>query len=242
MEKIKHEHHIVICNILKNINVKILKEYSIYFGGGTAISLLNNEFRISSDIDFLISDNTQFTRLRNMVRENEISSLFLNDCYPIRDESRIDQYAIRNAFIFNNRVLKLEIVNESRFRFNEKCQFFMDIPTLATQDLIITKFLASFDRVCCRDNLSKDILDLCVMFRKSPHEFETITENVDIPWNFCLDACIKNIQLLYEKKYLKFIMKELKLDIPHIGCCVANFKQWVQYKLNHADTHCLRML
>lgn len=239
--KDKHDRHIMIYDILKNINVELLNEYSIYLTGGIAINLLCNKFRDTKDINLLCSNNIQFTRFRNMVQEGGITELFLNSCILLRDESRIDQHTVRNAIVYNDEIIKFEIAYDPRIKITDKCQYMMDIPALTTRDLITTKLYASFDRTCSRDNLSKDILDLCVMYRIFPCEFESIIESTDILWRYCLDAYMKNICLLYEKNYLKFVATELRLDIPHIEYCIAKFKQWIRHKSEPADCHILSM-
>lgn len=63
----KREHHQKIANILGQLNSALLKEHHCYFGGGTAIALLQNEYRESVDIDFRVADITKYRELRQLL-------------------------------------------------------------------------------------------------------------------------------------------------------------------------------
>lgn len=50
------QHHQKIAAVLAKLDPCILKKERCYFGGGTAIALVFDEFRESVDIDFMTSD------------------------------------------------------------------------------------------------------------------------------------------------------------------------------------------
>ena len=60
----KRVRHQVIHKLLQAFNREILQEAECFFGGGTAIVLLLNEYRESVDIDFLCSSRAGFRLLR----------------------------------------------------------------------------------------------------------------------------------------------------------------------------------
>ncbi len=53
--KFKLNHHRKIIKILNSFNPTILQESHAYFGGGTLLALLFDEYRQSNDIDFVCS-------------------------------------------------------------------------------------------------------------------------------------------------------------------------------------------
>lgn len=48
-----HNHHATILEVLKHLNVDLFEESRAYFGGGTLLAMLYNEYRWSQDIDFM---------------------------------------------------------------------------------------------------------------------------------------------------------------------------------------------
>ena len=52
----RRKHHQIIADILQQLNGDLLRDHHCYFGGGTAIALLQNEYRESVDIDRILKD------------------------------------------------------------------------------------------------------------------------------------------------------------------------------------------
>ena len=65
-----------IWNIINSLDPSLLKGKGIYFGGGTLISILHNEYRVSTDIDLFCSNHEAFLNIRNHLRKNSMESLF----------------------------------------------------------------------------------------------------------------------------------------------------------------------
>jgi len=89
------EHHRDIALVLSNLDASLFRAHHCYFGDGTAIVLLNNEFRESVDIDFLVSDSESFRDLRLMAKAG-FDNFFRTGAArikPLRDV-KIDQYGI----------------------------------------------------------------------------------------------------------------------------------------------------
>lgn len=75
----KREHHQKISEVLQRLDSQILKDHECYFGGGTAIVLMNDEYRESIDIDFLVSDIHKYRSLRQLLTGPDgIASLTLS--------------------------------------------------------------------------------------------------------------------------------------------------------------------
>lgn len=66
----KRLHHQHISQALNLLNSELLQEAECYFAGGTAITLLLEEYRESVDIDFLCASKYGYRLLRNTVSPN----------------------------------------------------------------------------------------------------------------------------------------------------------------------------
>lgn len=163
----KREHHQKIANILELLNSTLLREHHCYFGGGTAIALLRNEYRESIDIDFLVADINSYRELRQLLTSphgihsiaNKVAHLVL------AREIRADQYGIRTFIKSGSTNIKFEIVFEARISFDVPGPSDMigDIATLSRLDLIASKLLANSDRWNDQAVFSRDIIDLVML-------------------------------------------------------------------------------
>ena len=93
----KRAHHQKIVAILQKLDHEVLCRHCCYFGGGTAITLLHDEYRESVDIDFLVSDLSQYRSLRSMLTSPEgLGTITVNgEKLLSAREIRADQYGIR---------------------------------------------------------------------------------------------------------------------------------------------------
>ena len=57
-------HHQFIAKVLLCLDADLLRRHRCYFGGGTAIALLYDEYRESVYMDFLVSNGQSFSDLR----------------------------------------------------------------------------------------------------------------------------------------------------------------------------------
>ena len=95
----KRPHHQRISEILERLNHELLMEHHCFFGGGTAIALLYEEYRESVDIDFLISDLEHYRALRDLLTGPDgIGSItHKNMKLALAREIRADQYGIQTV-------------------------------------------------------------------------------------------------------------------------------------------------
>jgi hypothetical protein len=93
----KREHHQKIFEVLQRLDAQVLKNHACYFGGGTAIALMNGEYRESVDIDFLVSDLTGYRALRELLTSPEGISAITKSGRELvlAREIRTDKYGIR---------------------------------------------------------------------------------------------------------------------------------------------------
>lgn len=158
------DHHKRIIEILSRMDPAVLKKAECYFGGGTAISLLLNEYRESVDIDFLCSSDNGYRFLRETLWDKGIEGLFKPDQMPtLTKEPRIDRDKVKTFLQVDDRPVKLEIVREGRISLSAQPDLFFNVPVLTRTDLFACKLLANCDRVGDAIDNGKDIFDIAMM-------------------------------------------------------------------------------
>lgn len=161
----KLEHHQKIVTILNSFDATILRESFTYFGGGTLIALLFDEYRQSNDVDFICSlASYGYKNLRTVIFNHGIRALFsnLNSISILR--STTDQYGIRMLIKIEEALIKTEIIAEARFQLDAPIypQWSM-IPCLSLSDCFTSKLLANSDRYLDDSVSSRDLIDLAVL-------------------------------------------------------------------------------
>jgi len=222
----KLEHHHQILTIINSLNYQVFQENHAYFGGGTLIALLYNEYRQSNDIDFLCSvTSSGYKNLRSFIFDNSYQSLFshLNNLGIHR--STKDQYGIRMLVEINNIFIKTEIIAEARFELELPRYFpWTNIPCLSHNDSIIAKLLANSDRYPDDSVLSRDLIDLAILRNDSTFSSEAINKaeeayEVIRPLKMAIqqfqerpeyrEKCFKNLKI--SPKYIPVIMDGIDL-------------------------------
>ena len=158
----KRPHHQRVARILDALNVPLLTEAACYFGGGTAIVLLLNEYRESVDVDLLCASHEGYRTLRNAVNENSLGPL-LTQALPLARAVRSDRYGIRTFLMVDDVPIKFEIVREDRIPLQAQTHPGIPILTLSQVDMFAEKLLANTDRWADRSTTSRDIIDLAMM-------------------------------------------------------------------------------
>ena len=158
----KRPHHQRVARILNALNVALLTEAACYFGGGTAIVLLLNEYRESVDVDLLCASHEGYRTLRNAVNENSLGPL-LTQAMPLARAVRADRYGIRTFLMVDDVPIKFEIVREDRIPLQAQTHPGIPILTLSQVDMFAEKLLANTDRWADRSTTSRDIIDLAMM-------------------------------------------------------------------------------
>lgn len=163
----KRQHHQHVASILTSLDSELLKTNKCYFGGGTAIALLNDEFRESHDIDFLISDKDGYRFLRGLLTGEAGFSILAKQGGIITQigDVRADQYGIRGKVKINNAIIKMEIVLEGRIELETPGpnDVICGVTSLSDTDLIAEKLLANSDRWNDISIFGRDIIDLSMM-------------------------------------------------------------------------------
>ena len=215
----KREHHQNIANVLGQLNSTLLKEHHCYFGGGTAIALLQNEYRESVDIDFLVADIASYRDLRQLLTGPDgIHAITKKGSNLIlAREIRADQYGIRTSIESGNTKIKFEIVLEGRISFDipGPSDVIGDITTLSRLDLMASKLLANSDRWNDQAVFSRDMIDL-VMLNPGKEELNNALQKAYAAYGESIHRDMHKAisALLSNKGRLEACMKMLKVDLP----------------------------
>ena len=162
-----HEHHQGILGILNSLDPEIFYETGAFFGGGTLITLLHEEYRWSKDIDFICPVGPGYRRLRQIVAENNFkpSALFANTgSLEFPRDLIANQYGVRFAVISDGTPIKFEIDAEARIDLEppEKRDW-LNVPCLSHVDRYAEKLLANADRWLDTSIQSRDLIDLAIL-------------------------------------------------------------------------------
>ncbi|MFY9810964.1 nucleotidyl transferase AbiEii/AbiGii toxin family protein [Aquabacterium sp.] len=208
----KRPHHQRVARILDALNVPLLTEAACYFGGGTAIVLLLNEYRESVDVDLLCASHEGYRTLRNAVNENSLGPL-LTQALPLARSVRADRYGIRTFLMVDDVPIKFEIVREDRIPLQAQTHPGIPIPTLSQVDMFAEKLLANTDRWADRSTTSRDIIDLAMMV----HHWGPIPPSAwlkveDAYGASARRAFAKAQELLADEAYLAECLRKMSMD------------------------------
>lgn len=159
----KRPHHQQIAGVLNGMNAGFLREAKCYFGGGTAIAMLLDEYRESVDIDFMCADQEGYRKLRESVFSNGLNGIFCSKVQTLRDV-RADRDGIRTILLTSDKIpIRFEIVREARINLESQDVPNIAVPYLTRNNMFAEKLLANADRYGDKAIMSRDIIDLLVM-------------------------------------------------------------------------------
>jgi hypothetical protein len=155
--------HRVVGATLAQMDAGTLRRNRCWFGGGTRIVLDLDEYRVSADLDFLVSDPRGYSEIRSLVRQRGPASLFRpGAAVRFPREPLTDQYGVRFPVqLAEGGSLKLEIVREARIELGDGVPTpWSPVDCLARADVLAEKLLANSDRWLDASVLSRDLVDL----------------------------------------------------------------------------------
>ena len=159
----RREHHRAIASILADMDADVLQERQCFFGGGTAISMLLDEYRKSVDVDFLVPSEDGYRWLRRNIHEKSFGPLFkVAPQLATQDGIRTNRYGIRALLRVNETAIKLEIVS-ARNALHGCSVPELPVPVLNQESLFTEKLLANADRWADASLSSRDAIDLAHM-------------------------------------------------------------------------------
>lgn len=163
----EHEHHQTILRILNALDPAIFDEVGAYFGGGTLITLLYEEYRWSKDVDFICPIGPGYRRLRQIVSEASFKpSILFSDKTSLEfpRDLTANQYGIRFPVFVDGMPIKFEIVAEARIALEPpEYPDWLKVPCLSKIDRYAEKLLANADRWPDPSIESRDLIDLAVL-------------------------------------------------------------------------------
>ena len=215
----KREHHQKIFEVLQRLDAQVLKNHACYFGGGTAIALMNGEYRESVDIDFLVSDLTGYRALRELLTGPEGISAITKSGRELvlAREIRTDQYGIRVMLRVGDINIKFEIISEGRIAFDapKAKDYVGEIITLSRIDLVASKLLANADRWNDDSVFSRDVIDLAMMKVNKNEFYQAAEKAITAYGNSVLASLDKAIDRLFTKEgLLDKCIAVMKISVP----------------------------
>ena len=161
------EYHQEILHILDCLDSEIFLEVGAFFGGGTLITLLYEEYRLSKDVDFICPVGPGYKRLRKLVFEHNFKPSVLFADTTSLDFPRdlvANHYGVRFLVISNGTPVKFEIVAEARIDLEPpEERDWLKVPCLSSVDRYAEKLLANADRWADSSIESRDLIDLAVL-------------------------------------------------------------------------------
>ncbi|WDR01629.1 nucleotidyl transferase AbiEii/AbiGii toxin family protein [Devosia algicola] len=130
--KFERPQHIIIQSALQSMDAAFLQRSNCYFGGGTAIVLMNGEYRLSLDVDFLCADIDGYRDLRSAIRDGGAHAVFGAHIETVR-EFKADQYGIRGVVSLEGQPIKFEIVREARIPLDGALVEGLGVPVLTIE-------------------------------------------------------------------------------------------------------------
>jgi hypothetical protein len=167
----RREQHRNALALLAAFDSEKLARCQLFFGGGARTALELDEYRVSYSVDFLCSDSEGYAELRFAAAKGGYESLFHQDRITelgFPREMRIDQYGIRFPVVIAGDSIRVELIREARIGLDPAVQpDWSPVGCLSLPDCYAEKLLANADRWADRQVLSRDLIDLCVLRRRS---------------------------------------------------------------------------
>jgi hypothetical protein len=205
-----------VAEVLSMLDAPLLAEHDCWFGGGTAIVLANGEFRESVDIDFLVSDQQSYRRLRQIVRGQGLEALATRELELGRSPS-VDGYGIRAAVLVAGVAIKFEIIHEGRFELDtpSPTDEICGVRILTRTDQVARKLLANDDRWADTSTFSRDLIDLAMMRPDAAALKAGAHKAVDAYGKTVGESLNSAISYLRERPHrLDEYIRALKIDAP----------------------------
>jgi Domain of unknown function (DUF1814). len=209
--------HNIILSALHSMDADLLARTNCFFGGGTAIVLLNGEYRLSLDVDFLCSDVDGYRELRSVLPDAGASAIFGPGVETLR-EFRADQYGIRGLVSLEGQRIKFEIVRESRIPLEGSLVAELGVPVLSVEHQFAEKLLANADRVLDKAVANRDAIDLgylVITHGCIPAEAIKIAEIAYGPAVF--KAMVQGVQRLEDKDLQRHAADTLEMSVESVG-------------------------
>ena len=209
-------HHQRVAEVLSMLDAPLLAEHNCWFGGGTAIALVNGEFRESVDIDFLVSGQQSYRELRQLVRDRGLDALATRALDLGRTPS-VDGCGIRTLVLVSGVAIKFEIIHEGRMDLDTpspKDQI-GGLRTLTRTDQVASKLLANDDRWADTSTFCRDLIDLAMMKPDTAALKAGARKAVDAYGKTVAESLNNAVAYIHEHPHrLDEYIRPLKIDAP----------------------------
>ena len=154
-----------IASVLDALDAELLAASRCYFAGGTAITLRYGKYRESWGIDFVVSDRSGYSELRQLVCQPDGFNALTRRPIAVRRPVVADQLGFRTLLDVDGQPIKFEIVLERRIDLDTPGpgDGICGVAALTELDMATTKLLANSDRWTDRTVFSRDVIDLAMM-------------------------------------------------------------------------------
>jgi hypothetical protein len=213
----KRLHHQRIERAIGQLRLDFLRESECYFGGGTAIALLLDEYRESADIDFLCNSREGFKAVGRAVFDAGHKAI-CTDNARIAGELARGRDAIR-IYIDpqdGGRPIKVEIINEGYLPVFSSGPTLCGATRLKKEDLIATKLLANADRGLGYEKYYRDFFDIALACFHWPQTAPSAFEKATNAYKNCAADGIKKVhtRLRENRDLLKEAFAHLGIEAP----------------------------
>jgi hypothetical protein len=179
----RHERHRRLLELLASFDAGLLSRCSFLFGGGARIVLQLGEYRESHGLCFLCSDPEGYAELRFQAASRGYDALFVPEARPalhLPGEPRIDMHGIRFAVEMEGSAIGVELVREPRIELDPGVRpDWSPVDCLSLADCYAEKLLANSDRWADREALSRDLIDLSALRRRTGPVPDTAWEKAE---------------------------------------------------------------
>lgn len=208
----KRAHHQRVFKLMQALDGTLLEQTECYFGGGTAIVLLLDEYRESVDVDLICASAEGYRVLRNIAYDRGLAGFFTEAPKQLRD-LKADRYGIRTFVEIDNTPIKFEIIREDRIPLSGEMNSLWGIPVLCRTDMYAEKLLANTDRYTDISTASRDIIDLALMIQNWGPIPESAWKKVRNAYGESAGKAFNNaIAMMAHPGHLAASLKKLQMD------------------------------
>lgn len=229
-------HHQRIAHILRAMDPDLLARAKCYFGGGTAIVLLLDEYRQSLDIDFLCSDKDGYRLLRNAIAPPTLGTVLRAPLKHVRDV-RTQRDKISTFLEVDETPVRVEFVLEARIGITGAMDPALAVPVLSREDMYAEKLLANADRALDRSQMSRDLIDLAMMINAWGPIPSAALEKAEAAYGQVIyDYFDRGLALLRDDRYRTECLSAMAMDSSLSDSIVATLETHRPQPCNDAAT------
>ena len=209
--------NIEIADFLDTLDARLLEDMECILGGGTAVALLNDEYRVTNDLNFVSCTREGYKKLHETIFGGDFDLLFKAGEAPkrLRDVAS-NQYGMKAAVELNGAPLALQFARETRFHGKIQDSQ-LPVPVLSKVSLFTDKLLANMDRHSDKAALSKDVFDLIIMTKNwGDIPDQAVVDAVKAygePVGRCFEIAV--VALRSDSDYFRSCVKALDIDSAH---------------------------